>query len=478
MSNTSFYKNFCDHLDFEPTTDQVSFIHVMQQFLNSTQKKKMFVLRGYAGTGKTTMVSGLIKTLDQLKLKTFMMAPTGRAAKVLTSYSGREAATIHRKIYWQKSGRGGIYFVRQRNLHKNTLFIVDEASMIGDSGGGGGSFLSKSKSLLDDLLEYVYEGEGCSVMFVGDVAQLPPVGLLVSPALNYERLEMDFNAEVFHIELKEVVRQAEASGILENATNIRALAVGEYQGLPKFETEGFDDFFSINGEVLEDEINSNYGKYGIDNCLIITRSNKRANLFNQHVRSRILWLEEKISSGDLMMVVKNNYFWVATDHNSFIANGDILQIERVNYIENRFGFEFADVEVRLKDYTHLPEFNVKLLLDSINADGPSISREDNFRLYAEVLNSYENVRSETKKRELIKKDPYYNALQVKFAYAVTCHKSQGGQWDTIFVEQGYITDEMVDQEWSRWLYTAITRAKERLYLVNFHPKFISGSDYE
>lgn len=443
-------------------------------FLSDKSERLLFVLKGYAGTGKTSVSSALIRALGRNKRKTVLLAPTGRAAKVLSSYSGKEAMTIHRRIYFHQKVDGRMQFVRQKNLYKNCLFIVDEASMIGESGGIGGSFTSQQRSLLDDLISYVYSGDNCKLMFVGDMAQLPPVGLLHSPALQADKLSRLFNLKTYQIELKQVVRQAEDSGILFNASRIRNLATGEDDSLPNFKLNDFPDITYITGAQLEEEVNSCYSEFGEENTLVVTRSNKRANLFNQQIRARALWMEDELSSGDLLMVVKNNYFWLGDKDNRFIANGDTIRVVRVNYIEDKFGFKFADCEVTLSDQIELGELNVKLLLNSIDADGPSISRNDSSLLYKEVHNNYSLVRSKSERQKKVKADPYFNALQVKFAYAVTCHKSQGGQWDAVFVEQGYLTDDMVDTEYCRWLYTAITRAKTKLYLLNFHPKFIEG----
>lgn len=471
MTTTKDYHQILsDHLTVEPTSNQQILLKKWAEFLSHKLIKSAFILKGYAGTGKTTMLSVLIKALKKQGNKTVLLAPTGRAAKVLSAYSGEEASTIHRKIYFQKSKQGAVFFVRQRNLHKNTLFIVDEASMIGSSGGSGGSFISKSKSLLEDLIDYVFEGENCKLLLVGDVAQLPPVGLNLSPALDQDYLKASFGLNLDLVELTEVVRQKEASGVLGYATEVRKFAVESQNDHVVFDAL-YDDVKIINGIELEEEITHSYDTVGKENTLIITRSNKRANLFNQHIRSRILWMEEEICAGDLMMVVKNNYFWVEPEYNTFIANGDIIEIIKVNYFEERFGFRFADAIIKLQDYPNMPEIEVKLLVDTIMVEMPALSREDQFRLYEEVLNSYEHEPSRQKKRELLKKDPYYNALQVKFSYAVTCHKAQGGQWDVVFLEQGYLTEDMINQEWHRWLYTGMTRATKKLYLVNFHPRF-------
>ena len=463
-----------DELGFEPTSNQSTLIHDLDRFLSDDDHRLLYVLKGYAGTGKTTISSALIKALEKLKRKSVLLAPTGRAAKVLAAYSQKEAMTIHRRIYFHQKVDGRMQFIRQKNLYKNCLFIVDEASMIGESGGVGGSFVSQQRSLLDDLISYVFSGDNCRLLFVGDVAQLPPVGLSISPALDPERLRMSFNLKVYQSELKQVVRQAEESGILANATVLRSFATGEESEGLQFKIDDFSDIHYINGAQLEEEVNSCYGEFGKENTLIITRSNKRANAFNQQIRVRALWMEDKLNAGDLLMVVKNNYYWLGDKENRFIANGDIVRVERVNFIEDKFGFRFADCEVILQDQEDLGEVNVKLLLNAIDSDGPSISKKESSLLYQEVLNSYALVRSKPERHKKLKADPYFNALQVKFSYAVTCHKSQGGQWDAVFVEQGFITDEMIDTEWYRWLYTAVTRARKKLYIVNFHPKFIEG----
>ncbi len=441
-------------------------------FISSGDMSEVMMVKGYAGTGKTTLVNSLVKTLSSMKQKSVLLAPTGRAAKVLSAYTNRSAWTIHKKIYRQKSGKDGLgEFVLDRNLHKNTWFIVDEASMIGDRSPDAAF---GSGDLLRDLLDFVEMGSGCRLILVGDTAQLPPVGLDISPALNSERLEQ-FGYRVREIEMTDVIRQTEGSGILHNATSIRTLITERVADYPGFSFDAFDDITMLGGTELLEAISASYDRYGMGETIVVTRSNKRANRFNAGIRSQILWREEQLSSGDLLMVVKNNYFW--KDGNNlvdFIANGDIVKVERVLGTEEVHGHRFADVEVTMPDYGNL-ELEAKVLLDVIDLDGPSLDREQQRTLYMSVSEDYPDAVSRRQMAGKIATDPYYNALQVKFAYAVTCHKSQGGQWKSVFLDQGYFTDEMLNLDYLRWLYTAFTRASEHLYLVNLAKQFMPGS---
>ena len=457
-----------ENLDFQPTLGQEDLIRELGYFLASEDASEIMLVKGYAGTGKTTLVKSLVKTLSALKQKSVLLAPTGRAAKVLTAYSGHPAWTIHKKIYRQKSGKDGLgEFVLDRNLHKNTCFIVDEASMIGDRSPE--TFFG-SGDLLRDLVDYVEAGSQCSLVLVGDTAQLPPVGLEMSPALNRERLE-GFGYRVREIELTDVVRQAEDSGILHNATSIRNLITDGLVDYPRFNFDEFPDITMISGAELLETISASYDRYGTSDTIVVTRSNKRANKFNAGIRNQILWREEQVSPGDLLMVVKNNYFWKDEEKRvDFIANGDIIRVEKVLSTEEVHGHKFAIILITLPDYQDI-EMEVKVLLDVIDLETPSLSYDQQKTLYLSVAEDYPNESSRRKVSEKISTDPYYNALQVKFAYAVTCHKAQGGQWKSVFLDQGYFTDEMLSLDYLRWLYTAFTRASEKLYLVNFAKQF-------
>lgn len=461
-----------ENLEFQPTPGQAALIGELGIFLAQDDPSEVMMIKGYAGTGKTTLVSSLVKTLASLKQKSILLAPTGRAAKVLTGYTGKPAWTIHKKIYRQKSGKDGLgEFVLDRNLHKNTYFIVDEASMIGDRSPD--SFFG-SGDLLRDLLDYIESGSQCRLILVGDTAQLPPVGLDISPALNRERLE-DFGYQVREIEMTDVIRQTEGSGILHNATSIRNLITGRIADYPDFQFKDYTDITMISGTDLLEAISSSYDRYGTGETIVVTRSNKRANKFNAGIRSQILWREEEVSPGDLLMVVKNNYFW--KDENmrmDFIANGDIIRVEKVLGMEEAHDCRFAEVRVTLPDYDDL-EMDVKIILDVIDLDAPSLNYDQQKTLYMSVTEDYPDVVNRRQMATKIAADPYYNALQVKFAYAVTCHKSQGGQWKSVFLDQGFFTDEMLSLDYLRWLYTAFTRASTQLYLVNMAKQFIPGN---
>ncbi|MEN8228600.1 MAG: AAA family ATPase [Bacteroidota bacterium] len=458
-----------ENLEFQPTGDQFEMIGELGAFLASDDVSEIMMVRGYAGTGKTTLISSLVKTLTSMKQQCLLLAPTGRAAKVLSAYTHHPAWTIHKKIYRQKSGKDGLgEFVLDRNLHKNTYFIVDEASMVGDRIPG--SFFG-SGDLLRDLLDFVELGNHCRLILVGDTAQLPPVGLDLSPALSRERLEQ-YGYHVNEIEMTDVVRQTEDSGILHNATALRTLITESIEDYPNFNFDAFHDISMINGTDLLESISSSYDQYGMEETIVVTRSNKRANRFNAGIRSQILWREEHLSQGDLLMVVKNNYFWKDEHHRiDFIANGDIVRVERVLQTEEVHGHNFANVLVTLPDYNKL-ELEVKVLLDVIDLDAPSLSYDQQKTLYQSVAEDYPDAVNRKQKASKMAVDPYYNALQVKYAYAVTCHKSQGGQWKSVYLDQGFFTEEMLTLDYLKWLYTAFTRASEQLYLVNMAKQFI------
>ncbi len=461
-----------ENLEFQPTLGQAVLIGELGVFLASEDSSEIMLVKGYAGTGKTTLIKSLVKTLYSLKQKSVLLAPTGRAAKVLAAYSDHPAWTIHKKIYRQKSEKDGLSeFVLDRNLHKHAFFIVDEASMIGDRAPD--AFFG-SGDLLRDLVDYVEAGTRCRLVLVGDTAQLPPVGLDLSPALNRDRLE-SYGYRIREIELTDVVRQAKDSGILHNATSIRNLISDGFEDYPRFNFDSFPDISMISGEELLETISSSYDSYGISDTIVVTRSNKRANKFNAGIRNQILWREEQLSSGDLLMVVKNNYFWKDEEKRiDFIANGDIIRVEKVLSTEDVHGHMFANILISLPDYQDV-EMEVKVLLDVINLEAASLNYEQQKTLYLSVSEDYSAEVNKKKITEKISTDPYYNALQVKFAYAVTCHKAQGGQWKSVFLDQGYFTEEMLSLEYLRWLYTAFTRASEKLYLVNFAKQFIPRS---
>ena len=460
-----------ENLGYEPTGSQEKMISKLSCFIPAGNEMNALLVIGFAGTGKTTLIRSLVLTLDHFSQRFVLLAPTGRAAKVLAAYTERPASTIHKKIYRQKSSKDGLgQFVLDRNLQKDTLFIVDEASMIANQEQDQNMF--GTGRLLDDLIEYVYSKEGCKLLLTGDVLQLPPVGLDVSPALDPEVLS-GYGLSVEKVFLDEVIRQSRDSGILMNATLIRKFADTGRNDWPGFVTGIYTDIQPVSGAELINEISAAYDRVGVSNTIIVTRSNKRANYFNAGIRSNILWKEEEISIGDMLMVVRNNYYWTLDEQDlDFIANGDIAEITRIRKYEERYGLRFADVTLRFPDYQQL-EMDLKIMLDTLHMETPSLGFEENRRLYFKILEDYPDVKSRKKKYELVREHPFYNALQVKFAYAVTCHKAQGGQWDTVFIDQGYISREMINREYYRWLYTAVTRAVKQLYLVNFSKQFLS-----
>lgn len=454
---------------FEPTVEQEKIIEKLSEFILSGNDRKVFLLCGYAGTGKTSLISALVRTMEQLERKTVLLAPTGRAAKVFSHHSGKSAHTIHKCIYRQKSIMDSSTFTLAENRMQNTLFIVDEASMISNdamSGTGG---------LLDDLIEFVYSGHGCSMLLLGDTAQLPPVGEYLSPALTESYLRSMF-LDVTATQLTQVMRQLGESGILYNATMLRQrIDEEDTYDPPQITLKGFDDICSVHGEELIEAIESCYDKAGVDDTIILCRSNKRANVYNEGIRRRILYREEELCRGEILMIVKNNYFWreelgkedkTLLEKLDFIANGDIAEIIRVNGTEEMYGFRFADVTLSLIDYEDC-EIDVKIMLDTLTSESPSLTREENERLFAAVWEDYPEIHSKRKRMEQIRKNPYYNALQVKYGYAITCHKAQGGEWKRVFIDQGYISEDMISPDYYRWLYTAFTRASEKLHLVNW-----------
>lgn len=473
MTSTEFYKLLTKKFPFEPTIKQAKVLEELSNFVIDTQANSLYLLKGFAGTGKTSIVGTLVSNLWEIKKSAVLMAPTGRAAKVISNYSGKEAFTIHKKIYFPKSEKGGgVSFVMQPNKHRNTLFIVDEASMISDTISD--SKLFENGSLLDDLMQYVYSGHQCKLLLIGDKAQLPPVKSEISPALDANQLEMYYNKKVMSIELDEVVRQSQDSGILMNATHLRDVLERQVFESFQFNLKPFKDIVRlIDGYEIMEAINEAYDAQGHEETTIIVRSNKRANLYNKQIRERILNNENELTVGDFLMVVKNNYFWIKpTTEAGFIANGDIIQVLELFSIKELYGFRFAEVKVQMVDYPKMKPFETVLLLDTIEAEAPSLSYEESNKLYQEVQKDYEDETSKYRKFLKIKNNPHFNALQVKFSYAITCHKSQGGQWNTVFVEQPYLPNG-IDKEYLRWLYTAVTRAKEKLYLIGFKEEFFS-----
>ena len=455
---------------FSPTDQQEKTIDKLADFLLCEDDRRLFMLCGYAGTGKTTLVAALVRTLATLERRTVLLAPTGRAAKVFSLYSGSTARTIHKCIYRQKSIVNNAVFTLNENRYKNTLFIVDEASMIANGGMSGFG----SGALLDDLVEYVYSGDGCSLLLLGDTAQLPPVGEEHSPALMPEYLR-SMMLNVMRVEMTQVMRQSDSSGVLFNATMLRGMVADGVEGVfPQIRFKGFADVCRVSGEELIEAIEGCYSEVGIDDTVILCRSNKRANIYNEGIRRRILYREDELNRGDLLMVVKNNYYWreelgkedkELLEKMDFIANGDVAQIVRVGGTEEMYGFRFADVTLSFIDYDC--EMDVKIMLDTLASESPSLTREESERLFTAVWDDYPEIRSKRKRMEEIRKNPYYSALQVKYAYAVTCHKAQGGQWRRVFIDQGFVPPESMTLDYYRWLYTAFTRASEKLYLVNW-----------
>ncbi|MDF1570129.1 MAG: AAA family ATPase [Bacteroidales bacterium] len=457
-----------DNLDFQPTESQEELIGEISEFITTGNQQEIMLIRGYAGTGKTTIVNSIVRTLKETGARSVLLAPTGRAAKVMFAYTGHTAWTIHKKIYRQKSGSDGLgSFVLDRNMHKNTYFIIDEASMIGQSASES---IFGTGNLLSDLLQYVEGGVQCRLILIGDTAQLPPVRLEVSPALDKKVLQ-SFGYTVRDYTLTDIVRHQQDSGILVNATAIRDHITTENISIPGLSLNGYADVQRIGGADLLEAISNSYDKYGDEDTIIVTRSNKRANRFNAGVRGQILWREEKISRGDLLMVVKNNYFWKDEEQRiDFIANGDIGRIERVIGFEEIYGMKYADVEMTLIDYNDVV-IEAKILLDVLEVEGPSLPVDIQRELYNTILEDYPDLTSKKKRMEHMQQDRYFNALQVKFAYSVTCHKAQGGQWKSVFLDLGYFTDDMITLDYLRWLYTAFTRATEKMYLVNFPDRF-------
>lgn len=451
---------------FEPTDGQRIVLVHLAAFLLSTKKNPTYLLQGYAGTGKTTLVTTLVRTLPRLGMDYQLMAPTGRAAKVLSGYTGKLSSTIHRKIYrFQQFGDGSLRMTRAQNKAKNTVFIVDECSMISDD-------YSNGRSLLDDLVNYVFSGENCRLLLIGDNAQLPPVGLENSPANDINVLRNSFSLTVASYQMTEVMRQALESGILWNATELRRRFLSEVS-LPLFKANGFDDVHCIDPQEFEELLRQSFNGRSSNEAIIICRSNKRANMYNQAIRARVLQEDGEIATGDKLMVVKNNYFWTDESQKvSFIANGDMIELMRINSTEEMYGFHFADVDIQLTDYQEEPNLSVKILLETLTSDSPALTQDEADRLYRAVEEDYMDIPNKRDRYKAMRQNPYFNALQVKFGYALTCHKTQGGQWPTVFIDAPFIPDgETLQTSDLRWFYTAVTRAQQQLYFVNFKNEY-------
>ena len=473
MKIKEFYNLAKNHFSFKLTTKQDLTLYKLSEFILNEDDNSLFILKGYAGTGKTTILSSIINNLWKIKKSGVLMAPTGRAAKVLSNYTNTEANTIHKKIYFpKKNSSGNIDFVLQTNKSKNTIFIVDEASMI--SSTSQNKKLFDTTSLLSDLIQFVYSGYKCKIIFIGDTAQLPPVNSKLSPSLDPDYLEENYNKNVLSIELDEVVRQEVLSGILNNATILRESLIDEDFEEFKFNISGFNDIIRLqDGEDIINSLTDSYNIFGKEETALIVRSNKRANLYNQQIRNRILFNENELSVGDNLMVVKNNYYWLkSTSEAGFIANGDIIKILEISRIVDLYDFRFTEVTVQMIDYPKMKPFDTVLMLDTINLETPSLNYEKANHLYNEVMKDYVSEKVKYKRFLKVKNNKYFNALQVKFSYAITCHKSQGGQWTSVFVEQPYLPNG-IDKDFIRWLYTGLTRAKEKLYLIGFKDEFFS-----
>ena len=502
MTRQELYRFLLTSFGYAPTEGQRTVLYHLAAFLLSEKPNPTYLLQGYAGTGKTTLVTTLVKTLPQIGMRYHLMAPTGRAAKVLSGYTGMPASTIHRKIYrFQQYADGSFRMTRAENKAKNTVFIVDECSMIGDDNANG-------RSLLDDLINYVFSGDNCRLLLIGDNAQLPPVGLENSPANDIKVLKNEFGLTVASYELTEVMRQEEESGILWNATELRRhfernevesrpersesirqrrinllqneyeisplSTVGRNDGLlPLFNVNGFSDVHRIEPQEFEELLWQNFNGKNANEAVIICRSNSRANMYNQAIRARILQEDGEIATGDKLMVVKNNYFWTDEDQNiSFIANGDMIELMRINNTEEMYGFHFADVEIQFSDYQGEPNLAVKILLETLSSDSPALTQEESDRLFRAVEEDYMDIPNKRDRYKAMRQNPYFNALQVKFGYALTCHKTQGGQWPNVFIDAPFFPDnETLQTSDLRWFYTAVTRAQRQLYFVNFKNEY-------
>lgn len=456
------------NLPFKANQNQLHAINKLSKFIFNSYTNSIFLLKGYAGTGKTSIISAVTKSLPLVKLKFVLLAPTGRAAKVMSSYSNNKALTIHKKIFQNTvNSDGTVSFSLAENLHTNTIFFVDEASMISTRNSDGNDLLN----VLENLFEYVYSGINCKLIFIGDTAQLPPVGEEDSLALSQVFLKASYSLNIFFYELVDVERQAGDSSILYNATQLRINLLQQSFSIPQFICD--KNFVRLLGDELEDTLNNSISKYGDDNVVIITRSNSRAVLFNKNFRNRIKYFEDDLCTGDKLMIVKNNYYWLDDDakKNSFIANGDVCEIVKIYSRTSIYGFDFCDCDIRFIEQTNQPVIKVKLNLSSLYSNTAALSSTEMNLLYQELLKEYFELGITTNKLAYIKNNAFYNALQVKFSYAFTCHKSQGGQWPVVFIDQGYLQKEQLNHEFLRWLYTAITRATQKVYLINFNEQF-------
>ena len=451
-------------LPYEPNEQQMQVVAAFSKFVADDDERTTFLLNGYAGTGKTSLAAAVVSGLEHLKMKSVLLAPTGRAAKVFSSYSGHSAYTIHRKIYQSRRyDPQDMHFSLARNPHKDTIFFVDEASMIANSSSEGAVF--GTGCLLDDLITYVYSGERCRLVLLGDVAQLPPVGYTTSPALACSTLR-SYSLTVYELSLTDTARQRKDSGILANATLLRRILASGNLTAPTLEVSAYPDVEVVGGDTLAESVEHCYATDGTDATIIITRSNRRAVMFNQGIRARVLYMEAEITTGDMLLVAKNNYFWAeGYDQIDFIANGDVAVVRRISEVTNLYGFRFADVTLEFPDYQ--VELDAKILLDALYAEAPALTRDENERLYQNVMADYADVSRKSERYRLMKQNPFFNALQVKFAYSVTCHKAQGGQWKNVFIDMGYIPEDAYSNvDFYRWLYTSFTRATRHIYLIN------------
>lgn len=474
MINVYFIEKLKENFPFSLTNDQQVAITKIVDYIFNPKSEEIFLLKGYAGTGKSSLIGALVKTMAQLQQKTVLLAPTGRAAKVFSNYSDEPAYTIHKKIYrQQKMTDSGASFSLMDNLHQNTLFIVDEASMISNESNDS-SFFGTGR-LLDDLIEYVYSGHNCKLLFLGDTAQLPPVKQDISPALDACELQ-SYGLNVLESTLTEIMRQSEESGILYNATLLRnALSNGATKDSPQLVLQNFTDVERISGNDLIEEISACYSRDGVEETIVISRSNKNVNIFNNGIRNSVLYREEELSSGDLLMITKNNYFWLKDEEKvDFIANGEFVEVLRIRNKEELYGLRFCDVVLHHKNYDL--EFEAKINLDALHTELAGDSYKQSNMLYAALNEEYSHIGSKRDRYKLIKENPYYNALQVKYGYAVTCHKAQGGEWKNVFIDLGYINPDHLGDNFYRWLYTSITRSTKMLYLVNLSDEFIASTN--
>ena len=473
---------------FPPTPEQAQALDVFVQFMTDSNPHAVMILRGSAGTGKTSLSGAIVRTLRAVRQKVMLLAPTGRAAKVFSLNSGMPAYTIHRRIYREKAFAGvDGQFNLNDNLYTDTLFMVDEASMIANLGLGGTTF--GSGCLLDDLVHFVYQGHNDRLLLIGDKAQLPPVGEEESPALSAAMLQ-GYGLSVYECDLNEVVRQSQQSGILYNATRIRQMIThDDITQLPKIRFSGFSDIREMPGAELIEALGDSYHHVGLDDTIVVTRSNKRANIFNQGIRNMVLDREEELECGDMLMIVKNNYYWMEEERKkikeseerkvqsnelpAFLANGDRAKVMKVSRRIDLYGFHFATLLLKFPDYDNY-ELEATVLLDTLTGEAPALTHDQQEQLFHKIEEDYQDIPLKADRMKAIRQDPYFNALQVKFAYAVTCHKAQGGQWSHVYVDQGYMTDEMLTPDYIHWLYTAFTRATEMLYLVNWPKTQIEG----